>query len=107
VAEKTFYKIGLDVDAARQVIDEQLANAIELARFTAAHIYAAVLGEPAVMRNRAFVESLDLERLDFTPEAMRVYYAEHAASTELYPWKWNPDAAMRFLTPRKAVAASV
>lgn len=106
VAEKTFYKIGLDVDEARQVIDEQLANAIELAKFTAAHIYAAVLGDPAVLRNRAFVESMDLERLDFSPEAMRLHYVEHAASMEPYPWKWNPDAAMRFLTPRKAVAAA-
>jgi flavin-dependent dehydrogenase len=107
VAEKTFYKIGLDVDAARQVIDEQLANAIELARFTAAHIYAAVLGDPAVMRNRGFVESMDLERLDFNPDAMRRHYEQHAGSMEPYPWKWNPDAAMRFLTPRKAAVASV
>ena len=68
----------------------------------ALHIYAAVLGDPAVLRNRAFVESLDLERLQFAPEAMRLHYEEHAAATEPYPWKWNPDAAARFLTPRKA-----
>jgi len=104
VAEKTFYKVGVSVDQAREVLDQQLANAIELARFTAAHIYAGVLGDPAVIRNRSFVESLDLERLNFNEDAMRLHYAEHAAATEPYPWKWNPDAAMRFMTPRKAAA---
>jgi flavin-dependent dehydrogenase len=102
VAEKTFYKVGVSVDDAREILDEQLANTTELARFTAVHIYAAVLDDPAVLRNRAFVESLDLERLQFAPEAMRLQYEAHASATEPYPWKWNPDAAARFLTPRKA-----
>jgi hypothetical protein len=41
---------------------------------------------------------------------MRLHYAEHAASMEPYPWKWNPEAAWRFVTPRKtpsAVAAAM
>jgi flavin-dependent dehydrogenase len=106
VAEKTFYEVGVSVDEARDVLDRQLANAIELARFTAAHIYAAVLGDRAVVHNRAFVEGLDLERLAFDEAAMRADYARHAGSTERYPWKWNPEAAMRFLTPRKATVAA-
>lgn len=106
VAEKTFYKVGIPVEEARTVLDAQLANAIELARYTAAHIYAMVLDEPALVWNRSFLEQLDLERLAFDPERMRSDYAPHALDTTRYPWPagWNPEAAFRFKTPRRAGA---
>jgi 2-polyprenyl-6-methoxyphenol hydroxylase-like FAD-dependent oxidoreductase len=106
VAEKTFYKVGVSVEEAREVLEEQLANAMLLARYSAAHIYAMVLDEPSLVRNRAFLDSLDLERLAFDPERMRADYAAHAASDEPYPWPagWNPEAAFRFKTPRRSAA---
>ncbi len=102
VAEKTFYKVGISVDEARAVLDEQLANAMQLARNTAAHIYAMVLDEPSLVWNRPFLESLVLDRLSFDPEQMRAQYSPHAGATERYPWPagWNPEAAFRFRTPR-------
>ena len=104
VAEKTFYKVGVSIEEARAILDEQLANALMLARCTAAHIYAMVLDEPWLVWNKSFVESLDLERLALVPDQMRAEYAPHARSTERYPWPagWNPEAAFRFNTPRRA-----
>ena len=103
VAEKMFYKVGVSVDEARVILDQQLENTMSLARYTAAHIYALVLDEPSIVWNRSFLESLDLDRLVFDPEGMRADYEPHARSTERYPWPagWNPEAAFRFNTPRR------
>ena len=105
VAEETFYKVGVSVDEARGILDDQLANAIELARFIAAHIYASVLEEPALLRNRSFLASLDLERLAFDPEQMRRQAGAHATAGEPYRWPWNPDVTKRFGTPRRLASA--
>jgi flavin-dependent dehydrogenase len=104
VAEKTFYQVGISVDEARTVLDTQLASAMELARYTAAHIYAMVLDEPSLVWNRSFLEQLDLERLAFDPDRMRRDYLPHAFETERYAWPagWNPEAAFRFKTPLRA-----
>lgn len=109
VAEKTFYEVGLNADEARVVLEAQLENAMRLARYTAAHIYAMVLDEPSLVWNRPFLESLDLERLSFDPERMRADYSPHARATERYPWPagWNPEAAFRFRTPRRAASPQV
>src|SRR5262249_54379849 len=103
---KTFYKVGVSLDEARAIIDHQLENAMYLARYSAAHIYALILGEPALVWNRSFLESLDLERLSFDPERMRADYAPHAGRTERYMWRagYNPEAASRFNPPRRAPA---
>ncbi len=105
-AEKTFYKVGVSVDEARTILDQQLDNTLSLARYTAAHIYALVLDEPSLVWNRSFLESLDLERFAFDPERMRADYAPHAHRTEHYVWPagYNPEAAFRFQTPRRAPA---
>ena len=109
VAEKTFYKVGVPIEEARRIIDEQLENTLYLARQTAAHIYASVLEEPAVFWNKSFLESLDLERLRFDVDEMRATYAPHAACRDRYEWPtgWNPAALTRLSTPRRAVAADL
>jgi flavin-dependent dehydrogenase len=106
VAEQTFYKVGVPVDEARAVIDDQLANAMMLAKYTAAHIYAMVLGEPALVWNRTFIEQLDVERLSFEPDRMRAEYGAHAQSPARYEWPagWDPQAAFRFDTPLRTPA---
>ena len=102
VAEQTFYKVGVLVEDARTVLDDQLANTMTLAKYIAAHIYAMVLDEPGLVWNRPFLEQLDTERLNFDPDAMRAEYAPFAPSTDRYEWPagWNPEAAFRFNTPR-------
>lgn len=107
VAEQTFYKVGVPLDEARTILDEQLANAMTLAKYTAAHIYAMVLDEPALVWNRSFLEQLDTERLAFDPARMRAEYEPHAAETDRHQWPagWNPEAAFRFKTPQRRPAA--
>lgn len=94
-AERTFYAMGLDVDAASAVLDRQLENALTLARYIAAHVSARVIGDPAVRSNRAYVEALDLASLTFDPEAMRERYAWASECTDAYPWPFDPAAADR------------
>ncbi len=106
VAEQTFYKVGVTLDEARAVLDEQLANTMTLAKYTAAHIYAMVLNEPELVWNQTFIEQLDTERLTFDPDQMRAEYAAHAYTTARYVWPegWNPEAAFRFNTPLRQKA---
>ena len=109
VAEKTFYKVGVSIEEARTILDEQLQNALLVARQTAAHIYASVLDEPAVFYNRSFLEGVDLERLAFDVDEMRRTYAPHAGCRDRYEWPagWNPEALRRLHTPRQAAAGAV
>src|SRR5205085_11473875 len=89
-AEKTFYRVGVSIEESRRVLDEQLASLRELARFIAAQICASVIGDVHVVTNRRFVESLDITRLRFDPEAIRESYLGFESSLEEYPWTLNP-----------------
>lgn len=94
-AEKTFYKVGLTVGEAKEVLKEQLENLRELARFTAAHIAAQVVGEPELVLRRRFVEALDLDELSWDPESWRRLAAgceeEVEGGREGEPWPWTLD----------------
>jgi 2-polyprenyl-6-methoxyphenol hydroxylase-like FAD-dependent oxidoreductase len=70
-AAETFYKVGLDTDAARRELERQLKNLHTLARFTAAHVASRVLGEPAALTHKAFVEGFDPAELHFDEAAFR------------------------------------
>jgi 2-polyprenyl-6-methoxyphenol hydroxylase-like FAD-dependent oxidoreductase len=96
-AEKTFYKVGLSADEARVVLDEQLANLREMARFMAAQICASVLGDMRALTNRRFVEGLDINRLRFDPEEIRAGFAACEGSTEEYPWTLDPHVPRRLI----------
>jgi hypothetical protein len=106
-AEETFYRVGVSIDEARLVLDEQLANAMMLARYIAAHVYAMVLEEPAAVWNRSFVSSLQVDTVSFDPARMAADYAPHAACLERYPWPpgWNPEIGFCFRTARRTPAA--
>ena len=58
-----------------EYLDEQLENLKEMARFIAAHISAAVLGDERALVNRPFVERIDLNRLRFDLSEMHARYA--------------------------------
>jgi flavin-dependent dehydrogenase len=102
-AESTFYRVGVSVEEARQVLDDQLENLRELARFIVAHIHSVVLDDGGVVTNRSFVESLDLENFRFDEGEMRCRYAAHAGASEQYAWAFDPTVLKRFRTgPRAA-----
>jgi 2-polyprenyl-6-methoxyphenol hydroxylase-like FAD-dependent oxidoreductase len=96
-AEKTFYRVGVSVEEARQILDEQLSNLKEMARFIAAQICASVLGDVRVLTNRRFVEGLDITRLHFDPEAIRESYLAVANSAEEYAWTLDSHVLQRLI----------
>jgi flavin-dependent dehydrogenase len=99
-AEKCFYKQGADAREAWRVLDEQIGNLEELARFVGAHVASVVLGEPGVVENAEFVRGIDVRNLVFDPAAMAARWAacggaapaEGAAS----PWRIPPPDMARF-----------
>lgn len=106
-AEKTFYRVGVTVEEARQILDEQLANLREMARFMAAQICASVLGDVRVLTNRPFVESLDITRLHFDPEAIRESYLKFESSPDEYPWTLDPHVLKRLIEDQSIVEEEV
>ena len=103
-AELTFYKVGVGLDEARQVLDEQLENLRDLARWTAAHVASAVLDDPRAVTNAAFIQGIDVDNLQFDPEAMaaRLEAAcrETSEMSETYTWRFNVPCMARFRTER-------
>lgn len=100
-AELTFYKVGVDIDEARQVLDEQLENLRDLARWTAAHIAAAVLDDPRAATNAAFIRGIDINDLQFDPDAMAERLEAACRETsETYAWRFEVPCMARFRTER-------
>jgi flavin-dependent dehydrogenase len=106
-AERTFYQVGIGAEAARKVLDEQLENLQELARWTAAHVTAAVLEDPRAATNAAFVRGLDIDNLRFDPEAMgETLAAACRESSEMYSWSFEVPCMARFRTERLMAPAA-
>jgi flavin-dependent dehydrogenase len=95
-AESTFYRVGLSADEALDVLDAQLANLKELARFIVAHVGSMVLADESLLTNRAFIESIDLSKVRFDPDELRSAYPRFARNTEKYEWTFDPCALRPF-----------
>jgi 2-polyprenyl-6-methoxyphenol hydroxylase-like FAD-dependent oxidoreductase len=104
-AESAFYRVGVSVEEARGVLDEQLDNLRELARFIVAHVYGVVLADERVLTNRAFIEGINLEDFHFDPEEMRAAYERYAEAAATYEWSFDPFVLRRFRTERLATEA--
>lgn len=105
-AQQTFYAVGVSVDEARIILDGQLANLREMARFIVAHISAAALGDQRALTNRAFVAGIDLEHLRFDPAEMRERYARCSRTAELYAWSFDPGVLRQFTVERSELIAA-
>ncbi len=102
-AELTFYKVGVGLDEARAVLDDQLENLRDLARWTAAHVAASVLDDPRAMTNAAFIRGLDIDDLQFDPAAMAERLeAACRESSEVYAWRFEIPSMARFRSERLA-----
>ena len=99
-SEKLFYEVGLSQEEAEMVFEKHIDRLKEFARWIIAHVHAAVLDDPGVLRNASFVRSLKLRETVFDPEKMRAAYAPHAACVETYEWTLDPFALETFLAPR-------
>jgi 2-polyprenyl-6-methoxyphenol hydroxylase-like FAD-dependent oxidoreductase len=89
-AESTFYRVGVTVEDARGVLDEQLANLKELAQYIVTYVSAVVLADERVLTNRAFIEGIDVQHLRFDPAEISAQYAQCAALPAPYTWSFDP-----------------
>jgi flavin-dependent dehydrogenase len=104
-SELTFYKVGVSRDEARDVLDEQLDNLRDLARWTAAHVASVVLDDPRAATNAAFIRGIDIDNLQFDPEAMAERLEAACRETsETYVWRFAVTCMTRFRTERLAPA---
>lgn len=102
-SELTFYKVGLDSEEARAVLDEQLENLRDLARWTMAHVTAAVLDDPRATTNAAYIRGIDITDLQFDPAAMAERLEAACRETsETYAWRFDVPCMARFRTRRLA-----
>jgi flavin-dependent dehydrogenase len=100
-AELTFYKVGVGLDEARQVLDDQLENLRDLARWTMAQVSASVLDDPRAATNAAYVRGFDLGDLQFDPAAMPARLEAACRETsETYAWRFEVPCMKRFQTRR-------
>ena len=88
-AERTFYEVGVTPEEARAVLEEQLGSLERMARFFVAHVCSQVLGEPAVVRHRAFVEAIDLGALAFDPAAIAATWERVREVAGEYAWGFD------------------
>lgn len=101
LAELTFYKVGIGLDEAREVLDDQLENLRDLARWTAAHITSVVLDDERALNNAAFIRGIDINNLQFDPDAMAARLDAACRETaETYTWRFKVPCMKRFRTRR-------
>jgi flavin-dependent dehydrogenase len=103
-AEQCFYKVGVDAAEALRVLDDQLEHLQELARFIAAHVHAAVVGDPAVMTNATFLDQLTPHAFVFDPDAMRARYAGSRGGALRHRWTFDAGAMTAFHDRRASSA---
>ena len=97
-AESTFYRVGVSLEEAITILDMQVANLRELARYIVAYIHSVVLSDERLLTNRSFIESIDLQHFRFDVDEMRNGYAQHIDSAELYEWSFDPYVLGQFRT---------
>jgi len=104
-AERMFYKTGLEPEEAIAALDQLLPHLRGFARYVLTHIHASVLGDPDVLTNAPFIESLDLHQTVFDPERMLEAYSPYAGAARKFEWRLEPHALVRFIpqgAPQKA-----
>jgi flavin-dependent dehydrogenase len=95
-AETCFYKVGVTHDEARAILDENLANLEELARWVYAYVAATVLGEERALTHPDFIAAIDTEKLVFDPQQMAERLAACGDTMEKWQWGFAPICRKRF-----------
>jgi flavin-dependent dehydrogenase len=105
-AERTFYRVGVGPVEARRVLEGQLGNLQELARYFVAYVSSVVVDDPQVLNNRAYVEGIDLDDLSFDPAAMRARYDLCSACDDPQTWSFDATVLERLRTDRGPVGVT-
>lgn len=93
--ETCFYEVGLSSEEARQVLDVQLAQLEELARFIVSHVAWAATGD-ARARSAAFVQAIDFERLEFDAPQLAAGLAALPEDGPPHVWALPTPCLQRF-----------
>ena len=87
----------MSLDEAREVLDEQLENLRDLARWTVAYVAAAVLDDRRAVTNAAYIRGIDIDDLQFDPAAMAERLEAACRETsEAYAWRFAVPCMERF-----------
>lgn len=102
-AEQTFYELGVTATEGKRVLQRQMENLEQLARFLAVHIAAEVIGAPAAKTDAAFVRGFEVENLRFEPDAWAERWLAGAearqSAPETWSWQLDPQVLDGFRTP--------
>lgn len=101
-AEACFYKVGVGSQAAREILDEQVENLEEFARWIVGHLTSVVLDDPRVATSKEFLEGLDFAGLVFDPEALAQRWAAVTDQDERYPFRHTYPCMKRFRSGERA-----
>lgn len=93
--ETCFYEVGLSSEEARRVLDVQLAQLEELARFIVSHVAWAATGD-ARARSAAFVQAIDFERLQFDTAHLAAALAALPEGGPPHAWALPTPCLRRF-----------
>jgi flavin-dependent dehydrogenase len=105
-AESTFYRVGVSVEEAGNILDAQVRNLLELARFIVAHVCSVILHDEQVLINRPFVESINPYDVAFDFDKLGARYAQFVDSTDEFQWSFDPFVLRRFRTGSGVTAVS-
>lgn len=96
-AETCFYKVGIGSQAAREVLDGQVENLEEFARWIVAHLTSVVLDDPRIAVSKGFHEGIDfVAGFPFDPEALAARWAAVEDKDERYPFRHTYPCMQRF-----------
>jgi flavin-dependent dehydrogenase len=101
-AERTFYQVGLSPVEAKKVLDDQVTNLEELARYFVAYVSSVVTDDPQVVNSKRFVEGISLTDLQFDADAIRGRYALCPANDVAYRWTFDTTVLERLRSGQPA-----
>jgi hypothetical protein len=84
-----FYCVGLSAEEAVRIVQRELNNLNEFARFIVAYIYSVVGEDPDLATDRRFVEILNPAEIRFDPE-LPLKHSKSANDCAAYDWGFNP-----------------
>jgi 2-polyprenyl-6-methoxyphenol hydroxylase-like FAD-dependent oxidoreductase len=105
-AETCFYRIGVDVDEARQVLQEQLVHLEEMARFIVAHVVSVVAHDDRALRSDRFVDGIDLRTGNFQLEDQCRRWRDIGSDSTARQWQIDPAIMDCFRGPQATVVAA-
>jgi flavin-dependent dehydrogenase len=106
-----FYKVGVLPTEGIGVLRQEVDNLKELARYIVTYIYSVVSGDPRLLTDARFIQSLDLTALQFNPDLIRKQ-SESALFEGTYRWSFNPHCLARLrassgLEPNSLISGSL